>query len=274
MTDFLAILSRLTDWQNLVDLALVTLIFYALLRLLRGTQAVQLVLGILVIGVLVFVITRTVELTAFSWLLRSSSVVIFVAIPVIFQPEIRRVLEQVGRRTPFFLRRSSNSGPQTLINAVVRGCEQLSARRHGTLLILEGSGGLTEYIDRGIDINGEASVELLLTIFFPGTPLHDGAVIIRNGQIVAAACILPLTSRNISDLQLGTRHRAAIGITELTDAMSVVVSEETGAISVATDGRIMRRLDSNELRRILTDFYDPRPIMGNAETEEFLAEVQ
>ncbi len=269
MSDILAILSRLTDWQNLIDLLLVTLIFYALLRLLWGTQAVQLVLGILIIGFLIFMITRTVELTAFSWLLRSSSVVVFVAIPVIFQPELRRVLEQVGRRTPFFLRRA-NSGTQKLISDIVRACEQLAERRHGTLLVLEGSGGLAEYIDRGIDIDGEVSVELLLTIFFPGTPLHDGAVIIQNSKVVAASCILPLTNRNISDLQLGTRHRAAIGITELSDAMSIVVSEETGAISIATGGRIVRQLDSSHLRRRLTEFYDPRPVMGNAETDEFL----
>ena len=141
MTDFFAILGRLTDWQNLVDFLLVAFIFYALLRLLRGTQAVQLVVGFLVIGALIFVITRTVELTAFSWLLRSGSLVIFVAIPVIFQPEIRRVLEQVGRRTPFFLSRT-NGGTEPVINEIVRACEQLSARRHGTLLVLEGSGGL------------------------------------------------------------------------------------------------------------------------------------
>ncbi len=272
MTDFVAILSRLTDWQNIVDLFLLMVIFYALLHLLRGTQAAQLVLGILIIGILVFVLVRTVELTAFSWLLRNSSLVVFVSIPVIFQPEIRRVLEQVGRRTPFFLRRASG-GAEPLINEIVRSCEQLSARRHGTLLVLEGSGGLMEYVDRGVKIDGELTDELLLTVFFPGTPLHDGAVIVQNGRVAAASCILPLTNRNLTDRQLGTRHRAAIGITELTDAMSVVVSEETGAISIATSGRMARRLDANELRRRLTEFYEPRPIMGNAETGEFLAEV-
>lgn len=271
MTDIVAILSRLTDWRNVVDLFLLMLVFYALLHLLRGTQAAQLVLGILIIGILVFVLVRTVELTAFSWLLRNSSLVVFVAIPVIFQPEIRRVLEQVGRRTPFFLRRT-NGGAEPLINEIVRACEQLSARRHGTLLVLEGSGGLMEYIDRGVKIEGELTDELLLTIFFPGTALHDGAVIVQDGKIAAASCILPLTNRNIADHQLGTRHRAAIGITELTDAMSVVVSEETGAISIATGGRMARRLEANELRRRLTEFYDPRPLMGNAETGEFLAE--
>lgn len=273
MTDFFAILSRLTDWQNVVDLILVTAIFYALLRLLRGTQAVQLVVGILVIGVLIFAITRTVELTAFSWLLRSSSLVVFVAIPVIFQPEIRRVLEQVGRRTPFFLRRA-NGGTEPLINEIVRSCQQLSARRHGMLLVLAGSGGLMEYIDRGVEIDGALSDELLLTIFFPGTALHDGAVIVQDDKIAAAACILPLTNRSNIDHQLGTRHRAAIGITEITDAMSVIVSEETGAISIATEGHIERRLDANELRRRLTEYYNPSPIMGNSETEDLLAEVQ
>ena len=246
MTDFLAILSRLSDWQNLVDLFLVTLIFYALLHLLRGTQATQLVLGILIIGILVFVLIRTVELTAFSWLLRSSSLVIFVAIPVIFQPEIRRVLEQVGRRIPFFLRRT-NGGTEPLINEIVRACEQLSARRHGTLLVLEGSGGLMEYIDRGVEIDGEVSIELLLTIFFPGTALHDGAVIVQNGKVAAASCILPLTNRNISDRQLGTRHRAAIGLTEESDAVALVVSEETGAVSLAVDGQIERDLGTGRL---------------------------
>jgi len=269
MTDFVAILSRLTDWQNIVDLFLLMLIFYALLHLLRGTQAAQLVLGILIIGILVFVLVRTVELTAFSWLLRNSSLVVFVSIPVIFQPEIRRVLEQIGRRTPIFLRRTTGS-TEPLINEIVRACEQLSARRHVTLLVLLGSGGLMEYIDRGVKIDGELTDELLLTIFFPGTALHDGAVIVQNDKVAAASCILPLTNRNIADHQLGTRHRAAI--TELTDAMSVVVSEETGAISIATSGRMARRLEANELRRRLTEFYDPRPIMGISDSGDFIDE--
>jgi len=164
-------------------------------------------------------------------------------------------------------------GADVLIYEICRAWEQPSAGRQGTLLVLEGRGRLMGYIYRGVKIGGELSDELLLTIFFPGTPLHDGAVIVQDGKVAAASCILPLTNRNIADHQLGTRHRAAIGITELTDAMSVVVSEETGAISIATGGRMARRLEANELRRRLTEFYDPRPIMGNAETGEFLAEV-
>lgn len=258
MSDIFALLTRLSSWENLLDLTLVTLFFYVLLRLFRGTQAVQLVRGLLVIGLIAAVITRTVELTAFSWLLRSSSVVVFVAIPVIFQPELRRALERVGRGLPFLSRRTDGAATQQVITNIVRACEQMADVRHGALIILEGATGLGEYIDRGIPVDGQVTAELLMTIFYPRTPLHDGAVILRDGRIAAAACVLPLTSRENLDPQLGTRHRAAIGITEQSDALSVVVSEETGAISVARTGRIVRRLDDNRLRRILTDFLDPK----------------
>lgn len=258
MSDLIAIFSRLADWQSIFDLTLVTLCFFTLLWLFRGTLAEQLLRGIFIIGLLLFVITRFAELTAFSWLLRSSSVMVLVAIPVIFQPEIRRALERVGRGAPFFLRRTNSTMTQELINDIVRACEQLAEREHGALLILEGRDSLEEYINRGIGIEGEVSVELLMTIMFPGTPLHDGAAIIQDDKIMAASCILPLTSQNISDSQLGTRHRAAIGITEISDAMSIVVSEETGAISIATGERLVRGLDSNDLRHKLTEFYDTR----------------
>ena len=258
MPDYLSILSRLTDWQNLLDVGLVTIFFFFLLRLFRGTQAVQLLRGLLVIGLIIVVITRTVELTAFSWLISSSSIAILVAIPVIFQPELRRALERVGRGMPFLNRKVDGALTQEMISAIVRACTQLADNQHGALIILEGATGLGEYIDRGVSLDSEVSVEMLLTIFFPNTALHDGAVIVRDNRIAAAGCVLPLTSRDTLDSQLGTRHRAAIGITEQSDALSIVVSEETGAISVARNGRIVRRLDDNRLRRILTDFYDPR----------------
>lgn len=266
MNDILAVLGRLYSWQSLVDLSLVALFFYILLRLFRGTQAVQLLRGILVIGLVIAIITRTVDLTAFSWLLRSSSLVVLVAIPVIFQPELRRALERVGRGMPFLNRRVEGATTQEMINEIVKACEQLSDNRFGALIVLEGATGLGEYIDRGVVISGEVSAELLTTIFFPKTALHDGAVIIRDGRVAAAACVLPLTHRELLDPQLGTRHRAAIGITEQSDALAVAVSEETGAISVARNGRIQRRLDNNRLRRILTEFYDPRTL--NADTEQ------
>ena len=272
MNDILAVLGRLYNWQSLIDLSLVALFFYILLRLFRGTQAVQLLRGILVIGLVIAVVTRTVELTAFSWLLRSSSLVVLVAIPVIFQPELRRALERVGRGMPFLNRRMEGATTQQMINEIVKACEQLSDNRFGALIVLEGATGLGEYIDRGIVISGEVSAELLTTIFFPKTVLHDGAVLIRDGRVAAAACVLPLTHRELLDPQLGTRHRAAIGITEQSDALAVAVSEETGAISVARNGRIQRRLDNNRLRRILTEFYDPRTPNADTEQEEVSTE--
>lgn len=258
MSDILSILSRLTDWQNLLDVGLVTLFFFLLLRLFRGTQAVQLLRGLLVIGLVIVVITRTVELTAFSWLLSNSTIAILVAIPVIFQPELRRALERVGRGMPFLNRRVDGAVTQQVISAIVRASTQLADNRHGALIVMEGATGLGEYIDRGVSVDSEVTTEMLVTIFFPNTPLHDGAVIVRDSRIAAAGCVLPLTSRDTLDSQLGTRHRAAIGVTEQSDALSIVVSEETGAISVARNGRIVRRLDDNRLRRILTDFFDPR----------------
>jgi diadenylate cyclase len=272
MNDILAVLGRLYNWQSIIDLSLVALFFYILLRLFRGTQAVQLLRGILVIGLVIAVVTRTVELTAFSWLLRNSSLVVLVAIPVIFQPELRRALERVGRGMPFLNRRVEGATTQQMINEIVKACEQLADNRFGALIVLEGATGLGEYIDRGVVISGEVTAELLTTIFFPKTALHDGAVLIRDGRVAAAACVLPLTHRELLDPQLGTRHRAAIGITEQSDALAVAVSEETGAISVARNGRILRRLDNNRLRRILTEFYDPRTTTADAEQEEVNAE--
>lgn len=272
MNDIFAVLGRLYNWQSIIDLSLVALFFYILLRLFRGTQAVQLLRGILVIGLVIAVVTRTVELTAFSWLLRSSSLAVLVAIPVIFQPELRRALERVGRGMPFLNRRVEGATTQQMINEIVKACEELSDNRFGALIVLEGATGLGEYIDRGIVISGEVTAELLTTIFFPKTALHDGAVLIRDGRVAAAGCVLPLTHRELLDPQLGTRHRAAIGITEQSDALAVAVSEETGAISVARNGRIIRRLDNNRLRRILTEFYDPRTTNTDPEQEEVNAE--
>ncbi len=253
-SDILASLSRATSLTNLVDIALVSLIFYGLLRLFRGTQAVQLLRGIVVIALVVAILSQNVQLTAFNWLLRSSTSLLLVAIPVIFQPELRRALERVGRSAPFLLRRNDNTTTQNLINLVVKAVEQLAQKRHGALIVFEGSTGLGEIIDNGVPLHAEVTTELLMTIFFPNTALHDGAVIIRQNQVVAASCVLPLTQRELSDHQMGTRHRAAIGVTEQTDALSLVVSEETGHVSVARNGRILR-MESNIVRTILSDFY-------------------
>ena len=256
MTDFFIYLSRLRDWRNILDVALVSMIFYGLLLLFRGTQAVQLVRGILVIVLATAVVNQTVQLTAFTWLISNSAAVVLVAIPVIFQPELRRALERVGRTAPLLVRRTDNAVTQRVINEVIKAVEQMSERHIGALIVFEGATGLAEFIDRGVAVDAEVSSELLTTIFFPNTALHDGAVIVSRDRIAAASCVLPLTQRELADTQMGTRHRAAIGVTEQADALSVVVSEETGNISVARNGRILR-IESGRLRTLLSDFYRP-----------------
>jgi len=253
LNGFLDSLARLQEWRNLLDIALVAVVFYGLLRLFRGTQAVQLVRGMLVIALFIVIIWQT-NLTAFNWLLSRSTQVLLFALPVIFQPELRRALERVGRSAPLLMRRVDNTSTQLLVNEIVKTAEQLSQKRHGALIVFESSTGLREYIAQGVSVDASVSSELLSTIFTPTTALHDGAVIIRGDRLAAAACILPLTQRVLHDTQMGTRHRAAIGLTEQVDALTVVVSEETGTISVARGGRILR-LDADRLRPILTEFY-------------------
>ncbi|MCB0046412.1 MAG: TIGR00159 family protein [Caldilineaceae bacterium] len=255
MTEILESLSRLNQLQNLLDVLLVSVLIYFVLLIFRGTQAIQLMRGLLVIGIVLLILASTVELTAFNWLLRVSAPVFLFAIPVIFQPELRRALERVGRTAPLAMRRTESASRQQLVSEVVRAVEQMAERKHGALIVFEGSTGLTDIIERGVAIDGDVSTELLTTIFHPNTSLHDGAVIVQGDKIAAAGCVLPLTQRELKDTQLGTRHRAAIGVTEQSDAMSVVVSEETGTISVARNGRILR-LDSNRLRKLLTDYYN------------------
>jgi diadenylate cyclase len=254
MTDILASLSRLQEPQHLLDILLVSILIYLVLRIFRGTQAIQLLRGMLVVGIVLLILASVVELTAFNWLLGVSLPVFLFAIPVIFQPELRRALERVGRTAPLAMRRTESASKQRVVTEVVRAVEDMSERKHGALIVFEGSTGLADAVERGVPLNAILSTELLTTIFYPNTSLHDGAIIVRGDTVAAASCVLPLTQRELSDSQLGTRHRAAIGITEQSDAMSVVVSEETGSISVARNGRILR-LDSSRLRKLLSDFY-------------------
>jgi len=258
--ELLGTLQQLT-WTSVIDILLVALIFYGLLRLFQGTQAVSLLRGILVVALVVLLAAS--RLTAFSWLIRNALPMILVAIPVIFQPELRRALERLGRSAPMLGRGGRENTAQQVIYEVVRAVEMLARENTGALIVLEGDTGLEEHIESGQRIDARVSARLLTTIFYPGTSLHDGAVIIRDDQIVAAGCVLPLTVRALPDSSLGTRHRAAVGITEQNDALTVVVSEETGIISVARNGRIARRLDAQRLRRILLTFYRPRRLFRN-----------
>ena len=264
MRELLGIFQRLT-LLGVVDILLVAFIFYGLLRLFQGTQAVSLLRGILVVALIISLATSLFPLTAFSWLLRNSLPVILVAIPVVFQPELRRALERLGRTTPLLSRSAPADVVQRVIYEVVRAVEMMSREKTGALIVLEGETGLEEHIESGQRIDGQVSARLLTTIFFPNTALHDGAVIIRGDRLVAAGCVLPLTARALPDSSLGTRHRAAVGITEQNDALAITVSEETGIISIARSGRIVRRLDSQRLRRILQTFYQPRRLFGNGQ---------
>lgn len=240
----------------LLDILLVGLLFFGLSFFIRGTQGVALLRGVVLIVVVLALLSSLFQLSALSWLMSNSLTLLLVAIPVIFQPELRRGLERLGRgvlrgRQPVETQRAQ------IIEHICQAAERLSERRHGALIVLQRSSSLEEYIHTGIALNSDVSPQLLLTVFWPKTELHDGAAIIdANGRIAAAACVLPLSaSRNLPARKLGTRHRAALGISEVGDALCVVVSEETGRISIADQGRLILRLDAQRLRTILRALY-------------------
>lgn len=274
MTEFLNnvlfIFQRL-DWLGVIDILLVTLIFFGVLYLVRDTQAMILLRGIILIIVVVTLVTSLVNLPAFSWLIRTALPAMVFAIPVIFAPEIRRALERIGRAGTFFRVSRNNASEELLqtIQAIVGAAARLSARQHGALIVLERFDPLNEYLRTGAAVDSKVTSELLMQIFYPNTPLHDGAVIISGNKIVAAACVLPLSSSGIlarsPERKMGLRHRAALGISEVSDAIAVVVSEETGTISIAHAGRMIRRLDVERLENILAAFYNP----GTAQTENY-----
>ena len=268
MAEFLsALLSNLEliierlDWLNLVDLILVTLVFFIILLLLRGTQAIVLLRGIFLLIVLLSLLTTLEVLPAFSWLVRSTLPALLLAIPVIFAPEIRRTLERLGRAGTLLPSGMTSSDVQESITALVSAAGRLSDRHHGALIVMQRIDGLEEYVKTGVTLNARVTPELLLQIFYPNTPLHDGAVILSGARLVAASCVLPLSASGVlahsPDRQMGLRHRAALGLSEVTDAVAVVVSEETGNISIVHAGRMIRRLDSERLENILRAFYRP-----------------
>ncbi len=233
-------------WQDIVDILLVAFIIYRIMVLIRGTRAVQMAAGL---GVIIFIyfVAKELQLFTLHWLLGTALSSIFLLVVIVFQDDIRRVLTQFGQ--PPFLRYKVKTFHA--LEEVAKAASEMSQSRTGALIVLERTIGLNEYIETGTQIDAEVSRMLLLTIFAKCTPLHDGAVIIRGGRLVAAGCVLPLTSNPAISRRLGTRHRAGIGVTEQNDSVSVIVSEETGSISVAIAGRITRDLDPGTLRRIL-----------------------
>jgi len=252
------------DWLGILDLMLVTLIFFTILRWLRDTQALVLLRGVFLLIALISLLTSLEVLPAFSWLMRTTLPALVFAIPVIFAPEIRRALERLGRagaildsgRSP-----SASAEIQDVIAAVVNATARLSDRQHGALIVLQRLDSLDEYIQTGVRMDSRVTAELLLQIFYPNTPLHDGAAIITDSRLASAACVLPLSASGVlsksPERQMGLRHRAALGISEVSDAVAVVVSEETGSISIVNAGRMIRRLDAERLENILRALYRP-----------------
>lgn len=257
MYDLLWYLQRL-GWIDVIDVLLVTLIFFWLLYLVRGTRAVPLLRGVVFLVIVVVLLSGVIRLRAFGWLTRKALPALLVAIPILFQPELRRALERLGRPGALFGWTMGNrSEIERTLSTIVEASRALAERQYGALIVLERETGLQEFVDSGVYLDADISYELLITVFDPHTTLHDGAVIVRQGRALAAACVLPLSTAFIADRQLGLRHRAAIGVTEESDAISIVVSEERGSISVTHSGRIVRDLDAERLETVLFAFYQP-----------------
>jgi diadenylate cyclase len=239
---------RLVTLWDLADILIVAIIIYNLLLLVRGTRAVQMLFGLVFLGVL-YGLAQIADLPTLETLLANLPILLPVALIVVFQDEIRRALASFGRNPLWGIGKQQKIAPA--FDDVVLAAHTLSQRRIGALIVLEREEGLRTYIENGIPLDAVLTFDLLITVFFPQTPLHDGAVIIQDDRVAAAACFLPLTGNSELSKEYGTRHRAALGITEETDAVAVVVSEETGAISLAVAGEMTSGLDSNSLRNQL-----------------------
>jgi len=238
-------------WRDFADVVIVTIVIYYLLLLIRGTRAVQVLMGILFLGG-VFYLAGLAGLETLQRLLQSFLIVLPFAVIVLFQQEIRRALANVGRNP--LLGFNTYQKTETTIQEVVLAASTLASREIGALIVIQRLEGLREYIENGVQLDAEISYHLLINIFDPHTPLHDGAVIVQGDRIAAAACFLPLTVRTELGHELGTRHRAALTISEDTDALALVVSEETGIISLAVGGELIRELDAKSLRNYLFQY--------------------
>ena len=249
-------------WWDLLDIAIVSFIFYEFLKLIRGTRAVQMAAGsLLIVGL--FYLSRLVPLQTVNWMIRNMLVYVAFAAIVIFQSDIRRALAHFGQ-APFFRYFNRQEAANETIEELVVAATMLSSQRTGAIIAIEREIGLRNYIESGIPIDATLTYDLLVTIFQTGSPLHDGAVIVQEDRIAAAACFLPLTVNPRVSRDLGTRHRAAIGLTEENDAVAIVVSEERGQIALAMNGRIERAISADELRERLGTFVTQRRGSGRA----------
>jgi diadenylate cyclase len=258
MPDYLTNLLRRppVGWWDLLDIAVVSFLIYEFLKLIRGTRAVQMAVGsLLVIGL--FYMSQLAPLQTLNWLIRNMLVYVAFAAIVIFQSDIRRALAHFGQ-APFFRYFYRQEAADETIEEVVVAATMLSQHKVGAIFAIEREIGLRNYIESGIPLDAALTYDLLITVFHPGSPLHDGAVILQEGRVAAAACFLPLTVNPRLSRELGTRHRAAIGLTEENDAAAIVVSEETGKISIALNGEIERGLTPDDLRARLRDLIQQR----------------
>jgi uncharacterized protein (TIGR00159 family) len=240
---------------DLLDIGLVAFIIYRIILLIKGTRAVQMLLGLAVI-LIVYVASQIGGLYTLHWLLDNFLSSIILVIVVIFQSDIRRALMHVGRN-PFFADLSYREETEVM-EELVKACVNMGSKRIGALIVIEREAGLKDFLEVGVEIDAKVSSDLITSIFLPYSPIHDGALVIQRGRLTRAGCFLPLSQNPDISKALGTRHRAAIGLTELVDAVGIVVSEETGKISIVVGGRITRDLDSTALKRVLKRLLEPR----------------
>lgn len=257
----MGLFSSIFTWQhfiNLIDICVVWFAVYKLMMLLRGTKAVQLFKGVLVI-IVIKLISWYLGLRTVSWITDQIINWGIIAIIVIFQPEIRRGLEHLGRGSLFFNNnKKQNEAQEKMISALDMAIQYMSKRRIGALITIEMKTGLEDYIETGIPLDADISGQLLINIFIPNTPLHDGAVIIKNNRIAVAAAYLPLSESNLIPKELGTRHRAAVGISEVTDALTIVISEETGGVTITKNNELIRNLTRQDYLKLLRDELIPK----------------
>lgn len=239
-------------FRSLLDIFIVAYIFYRLLGLIQGTRAVQLLKGLMFL--LVFsVLVSYLHLDMVNWLLEKLWIIFAITLPIVFQPELRRILEQLGKGG-FFKTSNGSVDPesyQTIIKEISDAVAILSRNRVGALIIISRETGIEEYLESGIAVDSLVSAELLINTFIPNTPLHDGALVIKDGRIYKAACFLPLSNNPELPKELGTRHRAGLGITEVSDVLSIIVSEETGSVTLGREGHLLRFLDAQSLKEVL-----------------------
>ena len=250
MMTYLAALLTWRNFINLIDILVIWFLIYELMVLVRGTRAVQLFKGIIII-IVVKLISWYIGLTTVSWVMDQIINWGVIAMVVIFQPEIRRGLEHLGRGTMFTRTKTENEEEEALITQLDQAIQYMSKRRIGALIAIEMDTGLEEYIETGIPLDAEVTGALLINTFIPNTPLHDGAVIIKGGRIAVAAAYLPLSDSKLIPKELGTRHRAAVGISEVTDALTIVMSEETGGVSITKDNELIRDMTQENYLKFL-----------------------